>query len=112
MFPAVTGLQGAAGTGPSLAGMALVVLVWGGGSFAFVSAQQARLGASAPELASASIALNSSSLYAGQALGATAGGVLLATLGYGSLGPAACLTVCLALGLCVLADRSRPGGSP
>ena len=96
---------------PSLAGMALVVLVWGGGSFAFVSAQQARLGASAPELASASIALNSSSLYAGQALGATAGGVLLATLGYGALGPAACLTVCLALGLCVRADRSRPAGS-
>ncbi len=92
---------------PSLAGMALVTVVWGGGSFAFVSAQQARLGASAPELASASIALNSSSLYAGQALGATAGGVLLATLGYDALAPAALLTMVLALWLCVLADRPQ-----
>ena len=95
---------------PSLAGMALVVLVWGSGSFAFVSAQQARLGAAAPALASASIALNSSSLYAGQALGATAGGALLATLGYGALGPAGLATVLLALGLCVLADREASGG--
>jgi len=93
---------------PSTAAMALVILVWGGGSFAFVSAQQARLGASAPELASASIALNSSSLYAGQALGATIGGLLLATLGDGALGPAALLTVGLALAVCVRADRARP----
>ena len=96
---------------PSLAGMALVMLVWGSGSFAFVSAQQARLGASAPDLASASIALNSSSLYAGQALGATAGGALLATLGYGALGPAGLVTVLLALGLCVLADRGESHGT-
>lgn len=98
---------------PSLPGMVLVILVWGGGSFAFVSAQQARLGASAPALASASIALNSSSLYAGQALGATAGGALLATLGYGALGPAALLTVGAALALCVWADRvDRHAPSP
>jgi len=68
------------------------------------------LGAAAPALASASIALNSSSLYAGQALGATAGGALLATLGYGALGPAGLATVLLALGLCVLADREASGG--
>ena len=86
--------------------MVVVILVWGVGSFAFVSAQQTRLGASAPELASASIALNSSSLYAGQALGATAGGVLLATLGDDALAPAALLTVLLALGLCIAADRA------
>ena len=91
---------------PSTAAMVVVILVWGVGSFAFVSAQQARLGASAPELASASIALNSSSLYAGQALGATAGGVLLATLGDDALAPAALLTVLLALGLCIAADRA------
>lgn len=92
---------------PSTAAMVLVILVWGAGSFAFVSAQQARLGVSAPELASASIALNSSSLYAGQALGATAGGVLLATLGDDALAPAALVTVGLALLLCVLADRPQ-----
>ena len=101
---------------PTLAGMAVVVVVWGSGSFAFVSAQQARLGSSAPALASASIALNSSSLYAGQALGATAGGALLATLGYGALAPAGLLTAGLALLLCVRADRpgaaDRPQPSP
>jgi predicted MFS family arabinose efflux permease len=96
---------------PTLAGMALVILVWGGGSFAFVSAQQARLGASAPALASASIALNSSSLYAGQALGATAGGALLATLGDGALGPAGLLTVGLAWWMCVRADRPARTGA-
>lgn len=93
---------------PSTAAMVVVIVVWGAGSFAFVSAQQARLGASAPALASASIALNSSSLYAGQALGATAGGVLLATLGDDALAPAALVTMGLALWLCVAADRPAP----
>ena len=97
--------------------MVLVIVVWGAGSFAFVSAQQARLGATAPALASASIALNSSSLYAGQALGAAIGGVLLATLGDAALAPAGLVTVLVALGLCVAADREggartvRAGGS-
>lgn len=95
---------------PSTAAMVLVILVWGSGSFAFVSSQQARLGASAPALASASIALNSSSLYAGQALGASSGGLLLAAWGPMVLAPAALLTVLLALALCVRADR-LPGTS-
>jgi predicted MFS family arabinose efflux permease len=101
---------------PSTLAMVVVILVWGGGSFAFVSAQQARLGVSAPELASASIALNSSSLYAGQALGAAGGGLLLAAFGDGVLAPAAFVTVLAALALCVAADRSsaldRPTPSP
>lgn len=90
---------------PSPAGFVVVILVWGLGSFAFVSSQQARLAVTAPDLASASIALNSSSLYAGQALGAAGGGLLLAALGYGALGPAALVIACTALALCVLADR-------
>lgn len=101
---------------PSTLAMVAVIVVWGGGSFAFVSAQQARLGVSAPELASASIALNSSSLYAGQALGAAGGGLLLATFGDGVLAPAALVTVVAALALCIAADRSpsadRPAPSP
>lgn len=92
-----------AGLGPWA--MAGVVILWGAGSFAFVSSQQARLATSVPELASASIALNSSSLYLGQAVGAVAGGVLVAAFGYASLGPAAMLTALLALVLCVRADR-------
>ncbi len=92
---------------PSTPAFVGVILVWGLGSFAFVSSQQARLAVTAPALASASIALNSSSLYAGQAIGAAGGGLLLAGLGYGALGPAALAIAALALVLCVLADRKR-----
>jgi len=97
---------------PNTLVFAVVMAVWGGGSFAFVSSQQARLAATAPALASASIALNSSSLYAGQAIGAVLGGVLLATLGVQALGPAALLTAAVALGICVLADRPRWAAAP
>ena len=62
----------------SLALAAVVIVPWGLGCFASNSAQQARLVAIAPPLASASIALNSSAMYAGQALGAASGGVLIA----------------------------------
>lgn len=79
---ALAGLQ-------SLPATALAVLVWGLGNFAFISAQQARLAQTAPALASASIALNSSSLYAGQALGAVLGGLVVAAFGYDLLGPIA-----------------------
>jgi len=57
---------------------ALVTLPWGLGCFASNSAQQARLAGIAPALASASIALNSSAMYAGQAMGAASGGWLIA----------------------------------
>lgn len=60
-------------------GMAAAMLVpWALGCFAANSAQQARLVRIAPALASASIALNTSAMYAGQALGAAAGGWLIA----------------------------------
>lgn len=62
----------------SLALAAVVIIPWGLGCFASNSAQQARLVAIAPPLASASIALNSSAMYAGQALGAASGGALIA----------------------------------
>jgi predicted MFS family arabinose efflux permease len=63
------------GTSISLA--ALVSIPWALGCFASNSAQQARLVALGPTLASASIALNSSAMYAGQALGAASGGWLI-----------------------------------
>ena len=62
----------------SLALAAVVIIPWGLGCFASNSAQQARLVAIAPPLASASIALNSSAMYAGQALGAASGGAMIA----------------------------------
>lgn len=63
----------------------LALALWGLGLFSSNSAQQARLGAIAPSLASASIALNSSCIYGGQALGAALGGALLTVGGFDAL---------------------------
>ncbi len=52
--------------------------VWGLGTFATNSIQQARLAGIAPELTSASIALNTSAIYFGQAAGSGLGGLLIA----------------------------------
>lgn len=64
------------GTTLLLAG--LVSVPWGLGCFASNSAQQARLVGLAPTLASGSIALNTSAMYAGQAAGAAGGGWFIA----------------------------------
>ncbi len=58
---------------------AAVVLPWALGCFASNSAQQARLVGLAPALATASVALNTSAMYAGQGLGAAGGGALIAS---------------------------------
>jgi predicted MFS family arabinose efflux permease len=63
--------------GATLLLAALIVIPWGLGCFSSNSAQQARLVAIAPALASASIALNTSAMYAGQAFGAASGGWLV-----------------------------------
>ena len=60
--------------GTTMASMAPVLMPWGLGCFAANSAQQARLVGLAPALASGSVALNSSGIYIGQAVGAGAGG--------------------------------------
>lgn len=64
--------------GTTLLLAALVSVPWALGCFSSNSAQQARLVGIAPALASGSIALNSSAMYAGQALGAASGGALIA----------------------------------
>jgi len=64
--------------GNTLVLAALVCVPWALGCFSSNSAQQARLVGIAPGLASGSIALNSSAMYAGQALGAASGGWLIA----------------------------------
>jgi predicted MFS family arabinose efflux permease len=56
---------------------ALVVVPWAIGGFATNSAQQARLVGLAPALASGSIAMNTSAMYAGQAIGTALGGLLI-----------------------------------
>ena len=71
--------------GTSVLLAALITIPWGLGCFASNSAQQARLVGIAPALASASIALNTSAMYAGQALGASSGGWLIGQVGLGAL---------------------------
>ena len=58
---------------------AIVTAPWAISIFATNSAQQARLVGFAPALASGSVALNTSAMYAGQATGTALGGVLIST---------------------------------
>jgi predicted MFS family arabinose efflux permease len=67
--------------GTSLVLAGLVAVPWALGCFSSNSAQQARLVGIAPSLASGSIALNSSAMYAGQAMGAAGGGWLILNTG-------------------------------
>lgn len=67
--------------GTSLVLAAIVAIPWALGCFATNSAQQARLVGIAPALAAGSIALNSSAMYAGQAIGAAGGGWLIVNTG-------------------------------
>lgn len=64
--------------GSSMLLVALITVPWALGGFSTNSAQQARLVGIAPALAAASVALNTSAIYAGQAIGAASGGWLVA----------------------------------
>jgi predicted MFS family arabinose efflux permease len=64
--------------GTSLALICLVSVPWALGCFSSNSAQQARLVAIAPAVASVSIALNTSAMYMGQGFGSAMGGWLIA----------------------------------
>jgi MFS transporter, DHA1 family, inner membrane transport protein len=102
-----TGMTGWAFSAGFYLPMAISVAVWGIGFAATNSMQQVRLVASAPPLASASVSLNTSVLYVGQAIGSAVGGVLYAadllhTIGFvGAIFVAAALTI-------VFATRPRP----
>lgn len=97
--------------GTSLVLVALVMVPWGLGCFSSNSAQQARLVGIAPALASASIALNSSAMYAGQALGAGSGGWLIAHHGMASLHWFGLAGLLGAMAMSWWASRQRPHGS-
>lgn len=62
-----------------IAAMLAGAIVWGLGFAAINSLQQARLVAAAPPLSSATVALNTSVLYVGQAVGSALGGLLFAS---------------------------------
>ena len=81
--------------------MALVVVPWALGVFSSMSAQQARLSVSAPAFAPALLALNTSAIYLGQAVGAASGGAMIAAMGFGELHKVALAFMLLALGLSV-----------
>lgn len=65
--------------------MALVITPWALGCFASNAGQQARLVQAAPVLAPALVALNSSAMFTGQALGAASGGAVMTAAGWGPL---------------------------
>lgn len=96
--------------GTSVWAIALVIVPWGLGCFSSNSAQQARLGgAAAPALAPLLMALNTSAIYLGQAVGAASGGALVAgTGGFAALSPAGLGWLLAALGLSVWATRRLP----
>lgn len=100
-------LTGPAGPARGMTGMALVLMPWALGCFAGNSALQAWLSQNAPGYASALLALNTSAIYAGQALGAAGGGALLAAGGFGPLPWAGLGWMLLALGLSTWAARTR-----
>ena len=83
----------------------VAVALWGGGTFSSNSLQQARLIGRAAPLASASVALNTSAIYIGQAVGPAVGGVLISAGHIEWLAIAACGFLLAALGLSLLADR-------
>lgn len=71
--------------GVTLVLTALVMVPWAMGCFSANSAQQARLVGLAPALAGGSVALNTSAMYAGQAIGAAVGGTMIANHGMQNL---------------------------
>ena len=84
--------------GTSLLLACLVSIPWALGCFSSNSAQQARLVTIAPALASATVALNSSAMYAGQAIGAATGGWMITRGGMESLHWAALAGMLAAIG--------------
>ncbi|MBN9580148.1 MAG: MFS transporter [Afipia sp.] len=81
---------------------------WGFAFSAINSMQQVRLAGAAPLLASASVSLNTSGLYIGQAIGSGIGGALFARELYYAIGYVGVGFVVLALGAVVASRRAPP----
>lgn len=88
--------------------VSLVVMVpWGMVFIAVHAGQQARQIGTAPELASATMALSTSGMYIGQGLGAVIGGVIIASGNMAWLGPVGALILVLGIGLSFLSTQTR-----
>jgi predicted MFS family arabinose efflux permease len=88
--------------------MACSAAIWGLGFASSNSMQQVRLVAAAPELASASVSLNTSFLYVGQAIGSGIGGALYAHDVLYGIGYAGTAFVALALITVILTRNLTP----
>jgi predicted MFS family arabinose efflux permease len=105
LISVIVGLALWAVSGTSVAVASAGLFLWGAGGGPAISAQQARLIAANPVASSASVAMNTSVLYAGQAFGTALGGQLLASghpIGLGCIGVA---LGCVALSISLLAQR-------
>ena len=91
--------------------MACSVAIWGLGFASTNSMQQVRLVGAAPALASASVSLNTSVLYVGQAVGSAIGGALFARDLLHAAGYVSMVFVALALTMVVLSGRLRTAAS-
>ena len=92
--------------GVSLVLAGAVMVPWALGCFSSNSAQQARLVGLAPALAGGSIALNTSAMYAGQAVGTAIGGWLIASQGMEALHLAGLVLMLAAMLISALATRA------
>ncbi|HEV2628803.1 MAG TPA: MFS transporter [Pseudolabrys sp.] len=89
------------------AAAAVAIFFWGLGFAAVNSMQQARLAETAPDLASASIALNTSLVYVGQAVGSGIGGVLFARGAFTAMGTVGIAFMIAACGLAAVTWQRR-----
>ena len=96
----------------SVAAVAVLMIPWALGCFSSNSAQQARLAITAPVLAPALMALNSSAIYLGQAIGASSGGLWLLGGHWNVLSWWGAGWLVLALALSAWAARQVEGGRP
>lgn len=87
--------------------MAASVAIWGLGFASTNSMQQVRLVGAAPPLAPASVSLNTSVLYVGQAIGSATGGLLFGHELFHSVGYVAAAFVVLALAMMMQTRPSR-----
>src|SRR5260370_12048035 len=87
--------------------MAASVAVWGLGLASTNSMQQVRLVGAAPALASASVSLNTSVLYVGQAVGSAVGGLLYARDLVHAAGYVAAWFCALSLAIVILSRPER-----
>lgn len=103
----LAGVTGWALTAGIYALMAASVAIWGLGFASTNSMQQVRLVGAAPALASASVSLNTSVLYVGQAIGSAIGGILYSHDLFFTSGYVAAAFVALALTTLILTKPKK-----